>query len=286
MTKKQYSLVLSLAALLSACASGPTGLESPKHPYDFRGYDGPDAAAASMGEAVKALDEKLRKCFADPPTKLCRNAITGELRGYIDDYWRRFKSDFSGRAGLTNVLFDGTTQTLAAAALITTPKNARDIMTALVTSLLAFRTSMQKNLMGDQNAYGLLGQMDSDRLIIARRIDTETEKNIDDYSLNRAMSDLAEYADTMSVASAIISMQRAGAANAQKIKDQEVELLVQTSRRQAAAAADAAAKLEASAAGNRLKAAQDAASATALERASAATPAASAASSSASAARK
>ena len=231
--------VVALVVAVSAC-SAPTGLQSPKHPYDFRGYAGPDSEAQRMATAIGVLDTATVACY-EAQTRQCRNRVVGELRQYIDDYWRRFKSDFNGRAGAANVAFDGTIATLAAAAPITTPISAQNIMTALAASLLALRNSAQKNLLGDQTAYALIGQMDSDRLVIGQRLANGLEMDYDHYSFPRAMSDVAEYAASMSVVSAVISMSRAGGANAQKVKDQEAEELVQKGRARAAASELAAA---------------------------------------------
>lgn len=262
MKLKQWGAV-GLLGTLCACSTMPSGLESPKHPYDFRGYSGSDSASIAMAKAIEKIDEDREKCYANPDVQ-CRNKVVGELQDYISDYWRRFKSDFFGRAGATNVAFDGTVATLTAAAPITTPTSAQNILTALATSLLAFRTSMSSNLLGGQTAIVLLGQMDSDRLVISQRIADGLDKDLAHYSFDRAMSDLSEYASSMSVASALVSLSRAGGASAQKVKDQQADEVVQQSAARAAAAAASAAKSDADAAQAHLKARQAAAAAAAL----------------------
>jgi len=239
-----FARVAVTAIVLSGCGSAPTGLESPKHPNDFRGYSGEDSTSKDMATKVTALDAA-EKCCRAAPTVVCRNAVAGELKSYIDDYWRRFKSDFNGRVGVTNTIFDGTASTLTAAAAITTPDRAKNILAGLASSLLAIRTSAEKNLLGDQTAMALIGQMDSDRIVIGAKIDTGLDtKTLDEYSFTRAMSDVAEYGSSMSVISALVSLQRAGGANAQKVKDQQAETVVAAEKLKAANLGNQTATLE------------------------------------------
>lgn len=229
---KLCACAVAACLLLSSCA-GPTGLESPKHPFDFRGYSGPDREGVDMANKISILDtaiENCRKVKLPDESFTCRNQVVGELKEHITVYWNKFKSEFFGRVGITNLAFDGITATTSAAAGITSPVSAKNILTAFTTSLLAFRSSAQKNLLGDQAIVPLLGQMDHDRLVLNAKIDLGLSKSIAEYSFAQAMSDVNEYAGSMSVASALISMHRAGAANAQKVKDQEAELVLQQLR--------------------------------------------------------
>ncbi len=200
-----------------------------------------------MAENVKRLDAAIVDCHKTP-TRACRDAIVGELRTYIDDYWRRFKSDFNGRVGVANVAIDTATAGLTSAAVIVTQETAKNILAGVATALLAFRSSAQKNLLGEQSAVILIGQMDSDRLVIGARIDAGLDSAIAAYSFTRAMTDISEYGSSLSVISALISMQRAGAANAQKVKDAQANVTLLTTQIQADELRIKAAELAASAA--------------------------------------
>lgn len=126
----------------------------------------------------------------------------------------------------------------------------------VATSLLGFQAAIDKNLLGEQGALLLVGQIDSDLIIIGERIRNGLAMDAVAYPFTTAMSDLAKYASSMSVVSALVSMQRAGAANAQKVKDAQAEeaLLTirartaQLSAQEAKAKAEEAAQLEKAAA--------------------------------------
>jgi hypothetical protein len=245
---KGVSIAVGLMVVgFAGCANGPTGLESPIHPYDFRGYTGADGQATVMANVVASLDQNADDCRKNP-TETCRNEVVGKLKDLIDEYWRKFKSDFNGRVGYTNTAFDGTTSTLTAAAAITTPETAKNILSALATSLLAIRTSAQRNILGDQTAVVLIGQMDSDRLVIGARIENGLDQDVKHYTFNRAMSDVSEYASSMSIIAALISLQRAGGANAQKVKDEQANAVLQDTRKKTADTALLAAQVEEAAA--------------------------------------
>lgn len=197
-----------------------------------------------MTAKIKVLDAAEKACRATP-TIDCRNAVAAELKGYIEDYWRQFKSDFYGRAGLTNTICDGTASTLTAAAAITTPRQreeypraARDV-TARHPELRAEELARRPDRGGADRLDGLRQHRQGDRFNTGLDI-----KAIGEYNFARVMSDLAEYRSSMSLISALISLQRASGAIAQKVKDQQAETVVQTEKLKAANLANQTAELE------------------------------------------
>jgi hypothetical protein len=220
------SALFALVSLLAGCAT--TNVMSPAHLYDYRAQacESKDINLASSNPAcvVRALDDEEIKCYTEADSdkaKACRDKVVGITKKYVDQYWRKFVSDLYGRnAGVTTALETGIGMTAAAAA-ITTPKSAADILAVVATSLSALNTSLQKNFFGNQAVDLLIGQMEADRYVIDQQILNGLALSVSDYSLATAMSQLADYALAMSVPHAMQSLRQAGGKAAQEVKDRQ-----------------------------------------------------------------
>lgn len=223
MNSNRFLSAVFLAALLSGCAAVGTDIVSPAHPYDYRYLDADRCEKEGVKELcddIKSIALTERVCYVNPTTK-CRDEVVGRTRTYIDDFWRRFRSEFFGRLNGAKAVAEGATTGLAAAAAVTTPPGAAHLISAMAATVSGLNASIQKNLAGDTAAFVLLAQMDADRQRIGAAIDKKIALPIEQYSLVRAMADLGEYAATLSVPSALASLgAKAGEAKKQAMDAQ------------------------------------------------------------------
>jgi hypothetical protein len=202
-----------------------TALTSPVHPYDYRKDNCPETPASLesqvMGCVVKKLSQLEASCYleTDPTkTRQCRDEVVGATKKLIDDDFRRFVSNFFGRNAALMTSAETSVTALGAAAAITTPPSAASVLAAVSATINTLSTSGQKNFLADHAADLILGQMEADRSLVDKRIRLGLMSETKDYPLAVAMSDLADYALTMSVPHALQSLREAGSAPAAAAK--------------------------------------------------------------------
>lgn len=210
------SLLFSLA--LTGCT---TGFMSPNHPYDYiYGKTDDELKASIVSKAQLELDEKNYYAETDETKKRdLRNKIIGELRSPIDEFWRRYASSFYGNTAMIKTSFESTTTVLSGAAAITKPPNAASILAALSSAIGAIGTSVDKNFLQQQTSVILLHQMEADVELYGKTIAQGLTKSIEDYPLEVALADLATYSRSMSVPSALASINAAVGSQAQAVKN-------------------------------------------------------------------
>ena len=201
------SIVASML-MLGACASYKTNIVSPRLPQDFLRLDDKECNnehASKICADIKDISIKEKACYQKPDVN-CRNEVMGRTRSWIDYFWLQFRSAYFGRLGGIQAAVDGTTTALSAAAAVTTPPGAAQVVSAASASISGIGSAVQKNFAGDTASYVILAQMDADRQRVGASIAEKMIQEIDKYSLAQGMADLAEYAGTMSVPSALASL--------------------------------------------------------------------------------
>jgi hypothetical protein len=229
-TTKMHCLGICALLLAGGCAS--TGQMSPDHPYDYiYGTSKSELKASIVSRSDLQADEQAyyeAKNKADEAEKRrLRDKIIGELRPFIDEFWRRYVSAFYGSNALVKTSLEATTTTLSGAAAITKPASVASIVSAVSSAVGALGTSIEKNFFQQQTAVVLLHQMEADVKLYGEKIDQGLAKGTDEYPLPAALADLATYSRAMSIPSALASLNASAGAQTQSLKDNTMRQLVQ-----------------------------------------------------------
>ncbi|MCD4499399.1 hypothetical protein [Chromobacterium vaccinii] len=213
---KPYQKYLTLTLLLSGCAN--TGFISPPHPFDytFQGKNGIQTAIET-----EAFDKKIDQYYAsesEDARKKIRNEITGKMKIYIDEYWRRFVSSFYSDSAISKATFETSTISLSTASTIVDPTHTKSILAGLASIATATGSSIDNNIYQKQTASILLKQMGSDVITYGKVIENGFSKSDASYPLPQALSDLNNYAICMTIPHALQELDSAAGVVSQSSK--------------------------------------------------------------------
>ncbi|WGS46345.1 hypothetical protein LFL97_35555 [Burkholderia sp. JSH-S8] len=175
------------------------------------------ASAASAGNGASGAHVARTADQIQTSARACRDHVVGENLAFINDMWSMFQRNYFAHSGTTTTFYESSTIGLGAFAAVS-PAGTAHILAATAATLSGLGTSIQKNLQGGQLSYVLLAQMDADREQIGAQIRLNLLLDYGKYPLSVAMYDVASYAGSLSVPSALANISAAtGAKRSQTV---------------------------------------------------------------------
>ena len=219
--KDHVRLSATMASVLLLAGCSTTGWMSPAHPFDYIYGTSKEDIKASLPTAAELRDDEASyyKSADENERRRLREKIIGQLRPFIDEFWRRYHSQLFGDTATIKTGFEAATTTFSGAAAITTPSTAAAILSALAAASTAYGSSMEKNFFNQQSLPVVLHQMEADVSLYGQKIEAGLAKSTTEYPLSTALADLSAYSRAMSIPSALASLNAAAGAQKQAVKE-------------------------------------------------------------------
>ena len=196
---RKPSLCMMLLVIVAGCHQDPFAPGAPPFLDSTR-----TELIKKYNDWPKVIDEYEHADAASRQTK--RDRIVEDLLTLVDTKYYDFRrSLYTGRA-VTDLGFDLTNLGLSFAATISGGEQTKTILSALIAGVTGTKLAVNENLFTNKTSLAIITKMDAMRTAQRLKIETQLDRNAQEYPLHSALKDVADYYDAGTVITALTAI--------------------------------------------------------------------------------